>query len=311
MDIIKNNLILIGSFIIIFLLGFLWYQSVSKQLIILKHNEKILKNTFDENNKIISRLPGLEREYDFLKEKWETASKVLIQADEPAFSYNLINTIILEKNINFDFDFTLVNKTTTRTFSAFTYSLQGIGSYSDVFKLLWYLTKTPILYIIQSVNFESINPNQDQIQFKINLQSYSITPEWNLYDEKKEFDNFDIPTSKVKFTYNSFKPLIRYPVKRVATTSKVRKKSNLIDVFQITLQAAMTDKIFIKRQNGKIVSLQKGDKVQSGYLSNIDLTKSEAVFLLKNNRKIILGLGYIKNNGKISSNEQATKVLIK
>ncbi|MDZ7261660.1 MAG: hypothetical protein ONB05_06110 [candidate division KSB1 bacterium] len=306
----RKNSITLACFLIVFwLVGFWWYRRETKELTKLKSEEKQLKHQLEEANSMLRTQKALEREYRFLKQKWENANKILIASDEPAFSYQYLNRLITENQLAFDFDFILDKKTQHGSFSAFSYTLQGEGAFDNVYKLIWYLTATPILYQIKSIYLTNVDPNGDRIKFSIQLQSYSMSKDWGLIDGKEVTPVF---AQAIDLDYNSFKPLIYQP-REIATSvsrpverplPKVRDE-NLLDIRKVTLEAAMADKILVKDHTGKMMTLSLGDKVKGGYLNRIDLNRSEAEFLMESSEGqnvLILGLGYLRDGGKVSSN---------
>jgi hypothetical protein len=307
----KNSITLAIILIVFIVVGFLWYKYETNQLQKISKDEKSLNIQFQEFDSILSDQTELEFEYNFLKKKWNNAPKILISSEEPAFSYQFINKIKSEKDIAFDFDFNLTKKISKNNFSAYIYTLKGIGSFLDVYKLIWNLTITPILYNIRSIHFEKLDLNSDEVSFEIEVQSYSIDSKWSA--EQKIAEDYEVPEQLHAMEYNSFKPLIARPKVIAASSSSLTKKAtteNLVNIRAITLQAVMTDKIFVKDKTGKIKTLTLGEQISGGYLSRIDTKNSEAEFLL-GDKAFILGLGYIRESGKVQSTTEENRVLLR
>ncbi len=307
----KKNSITLAIFLVVFLsFGFYLNRKGTKELLLLNAESIQLEQQFNQYASVASRLNELELEHFFLSEQWRTAPKVFIAADEPAFSYLFLNKIISERKLAFDFNFIQKDKIDQEMYTSYLYNLEGEGSYADVYKLLWYLSETPILYQIRSFDFSNAEPNSDLIKFSIHLQSFSMKEAWMIGNEGEMTEDFEVPSSFVSLSHNTFHPLVKQytkkiqePVRRPRNVApKKADESHLPDIRKSTLQAAMTEKVLIKDQGNRILTLSLGDKVQGGYLSKVDLRKSEAEFLMKNQEVVTIGLGYIREGGKLRSN---------
>jgi len=308
-----KNSITLACFLVIFLtVGFIWSRKDKDELERLRSDMKRIESQYQENNRIVEKLDDLQVQYEYLQSEWNNAPKVLISADEPAFSYFFLNKIITEKRIAFDINFILSEQIKRKAFSSFLYTLDGQGSFADVYKLITYLIATPILYQIKSLRFNSADANSDDIKFSIKLESYSMRRDDKSSNAMKVIEDYDVPITPVNFSHNTFKPLLYQPKNvrsssgpRISRTSTPRKRIEvkLPEIRKSTLQAAMADKILIKDQNGKISTISVGEKVKEGYLSKINLDRSEAEFIMRDQNVLILGLGYVREGGKIRSDE--------
>ncbi|MBN2011441.1 hypothetical protein JW960_19065 [candidate division KSB1 bacterium] len=314
----RKNSITLAIFLIVFVsIGFYMSRNGTKELLQLKAESLQLEQRYNQFTSVASRLHELELERSFLTETWRTAPKVLIAADEPAFSYLYLNKIINERKLSFDFNFILSDKIKRKMFTSYIYTLEGEGPFQDVYTLLWYLSETPILYKIQSFSFRNVDNSSDQIKYSLKLQSFSMNKEWMIGNEGEMTEDFDVPVTFANFSHNSFMPLIR-TYKSVNTPSAPRRtvvakkpdESNLPDIRKSTLQAAMAEKVLIKDQANRILTLSLGDKVQGGYLSKVDLRKSEAEFLMNNQEVVTIGLGYIREGGSLRSTGDDSRTLI-
>jgi hypothetical protein len=309
----KKNSITLAIFLIIFLsIGIYMTRTGTKDLLSLSAESAQLEKRYNEFSSVASRLHELELERAFLTNSWQIAPKVLIAADEPAFSYLFLNKIITERNLSFDFNFILTDRLSRKMYTSFLYTLEGEGPFPDVFKLLWYLSETPILYQIKSFTFNNVDNKTDLIKFSIKLQSFSMNKDWMVGNEGRMTEDFDVPFNTANLSHNTFQPLIKQASEAKPGRSfaedrppvvKKEDDSNLPDIRKSTLQAAMTEKIVIQDQGNRILTLGLGDKVKGGYLSKIDLRKSEAEFLMKNQEIVTLGLGYTREGGSLRSND--------
>ena len=318
----KKNSITLAIFLIVFIsVGIFMTKNGTKELLALKSEAVQLEHRYNQYASVASKVHELELRRHYLNYLWENAPKVLIAADEPAFSYLYFNKIISQRNMSLDFNFIMEDKVEKKMFTSYLYKLEGEGSFSDVYKLLFYLAETPILYQIQSFDFKNADPNSDLIQFVVKLQSFSMKKEWMIGNEGKMTEDFEVPNASFVLNHNTFKPLVRMVEARRPAPSRFRPRGrpvapkkkeepDLPDIRKSILQAAMADKILIKDQSNRILTLSLGDKVKGGYLSTIDLRRSEAEFLMANQEVVTLGLGYVREGGKLRSSISTEKQTI-
>ena len=298
----KRNSITIGIlWVLLLAIGIFWYSQENKRLKILKVKNKQLSQQLDGSLEIAKALQGVEQQYRFLREKWDLSPKRLIAAEEPSFSLDYLNWLVNQNNFALEFDFELKNIIDNGDIVTFRFLLTGEGSYHDLFRLIWHLTKNPLLYQIESFTINQSQNEKNLIEFKMELKGFSLTQK---LDTQREF-TFDSmqPLAENVMFYDSFKPLNRVePVRQTAnmfrkeTTPKPVDKG-LVDIESATLQAVANGRVYIKDKNNKLSTMRVGDKVQSGTLTKINQKKSEVEFVLEKAggaRTVTLGLGYKK-----------------
>ncbi|HEX9972723.1 MAG TPA: hypothetical protein VGD14_11690 [bacterium] len=298
----KRNSITIGIlWVLLLAIGIFWYSQENKRLKILKVKNKQLSQQLDGSLEIAKALQGVEQQYRFLREKWDLSPKRIIAAAEPSFSLDYLNWLVNQNNFALEFDFELKNIIDNGDIVTFRFLLTGEGSYHDLFRLIWHLTKNPLLYQIESFTINQSQNEKNLIEFKMELKGFSLTQK---LDTQREF-TFDSmqPLAENVMFYDSFKPLNRVePVRQTAnmfrkeTTPKPVDKG-LVDIESATLQAVANGRVYIKDKNNKLSTMRVGDKVQSGTLTKINQKKSEVEFVLEKAggaRTVTLGLGYKK-----------------
>jgi len=298
----KRNSITIGIlWVLLLAIGIFWYSQENKRLKILKVKNKQLSQQLDGSLEIAKALQGVEQQYRFLREKWDLSPKRIIAAAEPSFSLDYLNWLVNQNNFALEFDFELKNIIDNGDIVTFRFLLTGEGSYHDLFRLIWHLTKNPLLYQIESFTINQSQNEKNLIQFKMELKGFSLTQKLATQREFT-FDSMQPLAENVMF-YDSFKPLNRVePVRQTAnmfrkeTTPKPVDKG-LVDIESATLQAVANGRVYIKDKNNKLSTMRVGDKVQSGTLTKINQKKSEVEFVLEKAggaRTVTLGLGYKK-----------------
>jgi Tfp pilus assembly protein PilO len=301
----KRNSLTIGIlWVVLLAIGIFWYSQESKRIKILKVKNKQLSQQLDGSLEIAKALQGVEQQYRFLREKWNLSPKQIIASEEPSFSLDYLNWLVSQNDFALEFDFELKNITDNGDIVTFRFLLTGEGSYHDLFRLIWHLTKNPLLYQIETFTISQSQNEKNLIEFMMELKGFSLTQK---LDAQREF-NFDSmePLVENVMFYDSFKPLNRAePVRRATNIFRNETPQNapkpvdkaLVDVESATLQAVANGRVYIKDQNNKLLTMRVGDKVQSGALTRINQKKSEVEFVLEKAggaRTVTLGLGYKK-----------------
>ena len=301
----KRNSITIGIlWVLLLAIGIFWYSQENKKIKILKVKNKQLSQQLDGSLEIAQALEGVEQKYRFLREKWDLSPKQIIAVEEPSFSLDYLNWLVNQHNFALEFDFELKNITDNGDIVTFRFLLTGESSYHDLFRLIWYLTKNPLLYQIESFRINQSQNEKNVIEFKMELKGFTLTQK---LDRQREFafDSMQPLAENVMF-YDSFKPLNRVePVRKAANvfrkeTPQITPKpvdKGLVDIESATLQAVANGRVYIKNKNNKLLTMRVGDKVQSGTLTRINQKKSEVEFVLEKAggaRTVTLGLGYKK-----------------
>lgn len=301
----KRNSITIGIlWALLLAIGIFWYSQENKKIKTLRVKNKQLSQQLDGSLEIAKALQGVDQEYRLLREKWDLSPKQIIASEEPSFSLDYLNWLVNENNFNLEFDFELKNITENGDITTFRFLLTGEGSYQDLFRLIWYLTKNPLLYQIETFTINQSQNMKNLIEFMMELKGFSLTQK---LATQREFNFSSMqPLVENALFYDSFKPLNRAePVRQASTvfrkeTPQLTPKpvdKGLVDIESATLQAVANGRVYIKDKNNKLLTMRAGDKVQYGTLTTINQKKSEVEFVLEKAggaRTITLGLGYKK-----------------
>lgn len=301
----KRNSITIGIlWVVLVAIGILWYSHENQKIKTLKATNKKLTQQLDGSLEIAKALQSVEQKHRFLKDRWDLSPKQIIAADEPSFSLDYLNWVVGQNNLGIEFDFELKNVTESGDITSFRFLLTGEGSYHDLFRLIWQLTKNPLLYQIETFKINQSQNEKNLIEFMMELKGFSLTQKLEAQREFA-FESMQPLAENVMF-YDAFKPLNRVEPVRQATnifrqeTPQDLPKpidKGLLNVELATLQAVANGRVYIKDQNNKLLTMRVGDKVQYGTLTNINQKKSEVEFVLEKTggaRTITLGLGYKK-----------------
>ncbi|MDZ7264320.1 MAG: hypothetical protein ONB16_07025 [candidate division KSB1 bacterium] len=301
----KRNRITIGVlWLLLMAIGGYWYSREIKLIKDLKAKNIELSKQLDGSMEIVQALNAVETQYQTLKMKWEQSPKKIIMADEPTFSLNYINWLVNNFNIPLDFDFELSHVSEDGDITNFAFLFTGEGSYYDLYRFIWLLSENPLLYQVETFNIRLADNSSSLLEFVLRIKGFALKQELDS-GYQFSFDNVKPYVERVSF-HDAFKPLTGSqrprPVadmfkREAASVAPQIEEKGLLNIMQCELQALTHDRIYIRDNQGKLVTLRIGDRVRSGSLTSINRKKSEAEFTITSDggtKTVILGLGYRK-----------------
>ncbi len=303
----RNNITLAILWVLILSAGIFWINHENKKIRQSKAQINDLRQKLDGSIEVMKALASVEAEYQSLKEKYQFAPKQIYAAEEPSFSLHYFNWLTTTYRIPLEFDFELKDMSSKDDLLTFRFLLAGEGSYQDLYRFIWFITKHPLLYQIETFRFSHAKESPGKIEFSMMVKGFSLNQTTGSAPQF-DFEKITLIAENQQF-HNAFKSLIQTP-KPAAVQSPFRTEApkikaitvdpNLVDIEKATLQAVANGRAYIKDQNGKLVTLKLGEKVRYGTLVNINQRKSEVEFALDREgtpKSLILGLGYTKQGG--------------
>lgn len=301
----KRNSITVGIlWLILLTAGIFWNNHEGKKIKALQSKNTQLRQKLDGSIEIMKALEAVENEYRTLKEKWTSAPKQIVAADEPSFSLYYFNWLVNNYRIPLEFDFELKDIGNKDDLLTFRFQLAGEGSYQDLYRFIWFITENPLLYQIETFAISQSKERSDVIEFTMQIRGFSLSqaaaaePEFNFSMMKPVAENLQFHNA-----FKSHAPMTRsmpgeMTFRRESPKIKpITVDPNLVDIETATLQAVANGKAYVKDKNGKLLTLKLGDKVRSGTLTSIYQRRSEVEFTLEVNgvpKTVILGMGYKK-----------------
>jgi len=301
----KRNSITLGILLLILLtIGVFWYNKENKKIKALKIRNTKLRQKLDGSIEIMKALEAVESEYRVLNEKWSHAPKQIVAADEPSFSLYYLNWLVNNYRIPVEFDFELKSISNNNELLTFRFLLAGEGSYQDLYRFIWFVTKNPLLYQIESFSIRQSNNSANLIGFTMLIKGFSST------QSRESGQDFSFTMMKPVVQNMQFndvfkslnqvqKPTWRANIVRrdVPKIKPITVDPALVNIETAALQAVANGRAYIKDRNGKMLTLKSGEKVRFGTLTRINQKRSEVEFVLNKNgitKTVILGLGYKK-----------------
>ena len=161
------------------------------------------------------------------------------------------------------------------------YSLSGNANLYKLYNLISQIETQQMLMTIEQLKLNPITSTPevaDTVNYLIKFNAYYKEDGTNLEDIPFSVNNHR------NLYYNPFTPKIHAP-----DNSKLIP--SLVNIDKARLIAITKNSIFVENENGRVVELSVGDKVNFGYLNKIDKEKEQAIFILNkigiNKRKIL------------------------
>lgn len=195
--------------------------------------------------------------------RWNNRIKEISESDVSSQTYGYLSEIIDESGAQqLKMNLTLIGSTDGGTIGFNTYKITGVSEFSNIFRFLWLLENGRKLYKVKNVTIrsdeiggDSLEVPQIQLAYEFDVNAY-YTKEKTLGMAVMRPDSTPQP-----ITVNPFQPSI---LKR--SPANIR---NLIDVDRMMVKATANGKALVMTEDGKLVTLQVGDEVYLGKVTNI------------------------------------------
>lgn len=269
----RNIITLIVFLIIISALGiYLTFFMQAKKI-------KALDKEITKLNTEYEQLPALREKLTAVIKKLNLYDSLLVNSKKVLpFKTNI--TDVYNDLIKFSSDFSDKTKIdiefegskVEKTYIVDRFNLKGIGTYEDVYNLIYSIEKSQKLYKINSITLSNQilqtgdGPVYFLVGFTIIMEAFS-TNDKNLalnYKYKDEVANYVVP--------DIFYPLIMPEIPK--------NYNNLMELDGAELLALFYDGAFFVDKRGISYILQEGDEVYLGRLIKIDYEKAECEFIL-------------------------------
>jgi len=285
----RNSLTILAVLLLLSGLGYLWYRSSAQELARVKAQNQQLTQQLRGALEVAETLIYVTAERDSLQRRWRNAPKKLLNAEEPAFSLSYINWLINQHQLDLDFDFYLNEKKAFKEYTAFSYTLNGEGDYRNICALVWYMTRSPLLYQIKSVTYRRSESDPKLLNFVIQFEGYSMSKDWEVNSELvmnsppldwyTEFE-YDAFASMSPFVAET-KAVVTKSETEVAKPAKPIEQPDLFDIEGASLIAIASDKAYLRARNGKVVAMQTGYQVKNGRLIRVDARANQVEFTVQ------------------------------
>ncbi len=283
----RNSFTILAVLLLLSGLGYFWYRHEAQKLTQTGMKSKQLTTQLRGALEVAETLVNVTAERDELRGRWQQAPKKLLNTEEPAFSLSYINWLINQHSLNLDFDFYLNERRARKEYTAFSYTLSGEGDYYNVCALVWYVTRSPLLYQIKSVNYRRNDNDPKMLNFTVMFEGYSMNKDWEV---NSELTMTSPPLNwAAEFEYDAFNSLrpvmaeIKTPVVSVSPMkpAKPPEPPGLVEVESATLLSIAGGAAYVRSKDGKVTPMRVGQQVRRGSLTRIDAQNNVAEFTLE------------------------------
>jgi hypothetical protein len=213
-----------------------------------------------------AQLSAIEENQSKLREtlhRWNNRVKEISSSDVSSQTYGYLSDIIDESGAQqLKMNLSLVGTKNEGTIGYNTYKISGTSEFPNIFRFIWLLENGRKLYKIKSLALMSSELGSDSLSMPIISMQYDM--EINAYFTSEA--TLGMPVMRPDSTpqpimSNPFQPSVYQ-----RTPANVR---NLVDVEKISLKATANGKALVMNEDGKLVTLQVGDEVFLGKVTNI------------------------------------------
>ncbi|MFA6469211.1 MAG: hypothetical protein WCW35_09945 [Bacteroidota bacterium] len=206
--------------------------------------------------------------------RWNNRVKEISSSDVSSQTYGYLSDIIDESGAQqLKMNLSLTGTKDQGSVGYNTYKITGVSEFPNIFRFIWLLENGRKLYKISNLTLRSDEVSSDSIEYPQISMSYDM--DINAYFTKET--TLGMPVMKPDSTpqpimSNPFQPSV---LKR--TPANVR---NLVDVEKVSVKATANGKALVMNEQGKLVTLQVGDEVYLGKVSNIIPREGAVEFIL-------------------------------
>lgn len=270
---LKNTVFLLVGLVILFLLGYAYIYFFQRPKI-------------KDKNLEINNLRAYEYDISALTQQLKEKQIRVVELDSilaarkyiipqeiiPLRFYEFMNGVQTMLSPTTRVNIEYKEKKEEQEFFYYEYSLSGVGSYGDVYKVIYAIEQSKELKKIKSVslsNFiQSTEDTEPEFLVAFNLTVAVYFASNNRFTTETYTEN-DL---RAPFVYDIFFPLIQ--------TAIPPNLDGLLDVQGARLLALVPEGAFISNISGESYLLTEGDRVYLGYLTKIDYKNNTVRFIL-------------------------------
>lgn len=195
--------------------------------------------------------------------RWNNRVKEISESDVSSQTYGYLSDIIDESGAQqLKMNLSLTGTREEGTIGYNTYKITGSSEFPNVFRFIWLLENGRKLYKISSLSLRSDEVGSDSLEAPQISIAYDM--EINAYFTKET--TLGMPVMRPDSTPQ---PIMSNPFQPSVFRKTPANVRNLVDVDKITVKATANGKALVMNEAGKLVTLQVGDEVYLGKVSNI------------------------------------------
>ena len=222
--------------------------------------------------------------------RWNNRIKEISESDVSSQTYGYLSEIIDEsgaQQLNMNLSLSGTNNRGVVGFNS--YKISGESEFPNIFRFMWLLENGRKLYKISKISFQSSEVVSDSMENPSIKLRYDM--EVDAYFTKER--TLGMPVMRPDSTPQPITSNPFYPSILAQTPANVR---NLVNVDKISIKATANGKALVMKEDGKIITLQIGDDVYLGKVSNIipkdgvvEFTLNDGGIVMMKRKKIDFG----------------------
>lgn len=213
--------------------------------------------------------------------RWNNRIKEISESDVSSQTYGYLSEIIDESGAQqLKMNLSLGGTVNKGVVGYNTYKITGESEFPNIFRFMWLLENGRKLYKISKISIQSSEIASDSLESPSIELRYDI--EVDAYFTRE--NTLGMPVMRPDSTPQPITSNPFFPSILAQTPANVRK---LVNVDKISIKATANGKALIMQEDGKIITLQIGDDVYLGKVSNI-LPKEGAVEFTLNDGGIVM-----------------------
>ncbi len=195
--------------------------------------------------------------------RWNNRIKEISESDVSSQTYGYLSEIIDESGAQqLKMNLSLTGTNDGGTIGYNIYKITGTSEFPNIFRFLWLLENGRKLYKISNITIRSDEIGADTLEFpQISLQ-YDM--EINAFFTKEK--TLGMPVMRPDSTPQ---PIMSNPFQPDILKKTPANVRNLVDVDKISIKATANGKALVMNEEGKLITLQIGDEVYLGKVTNI------------------------------------------
>lgn len=268
---IRNTLILLVTLSLILGLGFSYSKFFLESKVEDLENSLVAKrNDLNSKEDINIQFTELNERYQAALEVISNYDKILFSSNKPDDVFDFLNRVNEEGGSQIYYDYIYTDSIPSSEYGIIESSIAGYGQYDALTDFVNRIEHSQLLNKVSNLTISPARQDDDlrTVNFSFDLESYY--EKTNLFDSLGR--NFSINLDEDISNYNPLYPLIQPTVQA--------NIDGLTDVRGSRLIGMTDNRVFVRDQTGRILSLIEGDRVYLGSLVSIDLQNKKATFNL-------------------------------
>ncbi|MCR9132034.1 MAG: hypothetical protein NXI08_05660 [bacterium] len=268
---IRNTLILLVTLFLILGLGFSYSKFFLESKVEDLENSLVAKrNDLASKEDINIQFTELNERYQAALEVISNYDKILFSSNKPDDVFDFLNRVNAEGGNQMYYDYIYTDSVPSSEYGIIESSIAGYGRYDALTDFVNRIEHSQLLNKVSNLTISPARQDDDlhTVNFSFELESYY--EKTNLFDSLGR--NFSINLDEEISNYNPLFPLIQPTVQA--------NVNGLTDIRGSRLIGMTDNRVFVRDQTGRIISLKQGDRVYLGSLVSIDLQNKKATFNL-------------------------------